>query len=1677
MPAPPSVLDRINTISRGLKRLEPCKLMKIKEFKELHAEINQHFREIELAHLTGTPKDSIDQLHHDSNFYYMLIRMMLETLGLEHKLQISNFRKIYGWYLGNRHVLYAKPRFGRDKVTTENDSKSKTSFLFKTSPEALLEDLRLSRPQSASTIATNSENSSFIKQESRPSTAEYKRSSINSERIDDRQEVELVKRPILPLSHLVNPLARQISEMDAMRNETHKQISKTKASDASGRPLSASERKSAQMNKLERVVKDMDINMQILDELQKPNTDGFIRNEEYTSDVINYFASVQPTKNDIQPAGRELVSKPLTEFLIQTENYFPQRKNDRNRLLSANKSVNKSEIEKKDNSSNCIKLKTVVNLVDSVGEDMAGENSHMPLLEKIPIKDETKSESSNSCSRPMSSSDPIPPHCTPEPDRESNIDSFNRTGAISGNDGDIYVDWRGIITPDTSSGKFTIKSGSQRGFENHTYVRKLDEERKSLRSQGSTTGSIRPRVPPTTPRERWTRDDDITERRKALNFELESLPSRKNKRMSQAASHTTTIIEDNISKTLLTSQRLGKKSKKRRKRIKYSDFGYHEMKKIDNQPPQHTEFVSFCAPKSMLVGDRLPSARTINTQEERGHDSVMNVPNSTDHFVVTNDQQWHDNYETAEWKEEEANEIMEETEKLKEEITLELGSEHVKFDHNPLPNPSPKIESKSPYPDLNNYQVTRGGCLKKPGKMRQPMNPSDKLPLPRQERLEIVGSGNKKSNLNKKVRMGSTLRRSTPKQYSSPKPDQRKIVQPGEIPPGIHVMRFMPRPTTSDVVYRTPKSKGQLYRSHSGSYLKIHNSSENWSTQQDVYNSIKVPTAKFDMDEKQLIARAESLQLTERQHSVNRMNSASSRGERPLSSSTIKSKSSIVSSKKCSGRPIAHYLIVNNVNEERLANEQTRRHKAAVDIQRIFRGYVTRSRYLYLRREFRMKREDARLAQVNSEKEYYAHKQRLKGINNRNSDHDQSDWEGEYQQWLEEKKKLRQFKVENTKKALLNENQSKKDKLSRIGPHVEVYDAFNPPKHLDVKEYNKRATKIQSTVRGFLLRRNMEKLRRKCQSHASDWSKFTSQYKALVRRIQVRHGIERPKTPFNLSEVDRFMDAKRKYEQTFDKLQFNGEIELGSLMDFLKECHLYPSLPEVREALDFIYRGKNLTPTTLFKKHEIVEILFELYPPPSTGFAGKRRSTWMNPIIDGVEAWAVIGKLLVFKTYDIFAQKNHKTFSRVSGSFLYRIPIRYEHIYKYFPKSILSVMSTFVEIVCPNGRWQRVKVTAKSSMLQVLEEVCLKQKFVPPSQYILKHGKKKLDLTLSFRYSGLPNRSKLELVESDGERKEEPVMVAIQFQDGSRTIQEHGPEKTLWDILEESLAKTTDDVRRVFAQTQDSDHVCLYITERIAGKETLKKTQLRNLGLFGGRAIIRYLTAENSQVLVDTSRQSSESEITSDPVQKKPKMDEDATTVAREPTVAKLDNKESSVVDELLDRETKLYNSAEAPDFKPLEESDEFFEVTVNDVRKMMEALRASVENAYNQPLLTQKFRQEVMNSRFSIYERAIIRFVFSNRLILQACFKPSESLDSVYNFITKCIAGKFEIQLYTTPPKKILKNANITLIESKLVPLAKVYVKVIGQEEVNLSTEVLERLTTEEEALKVINKWTGTKN
>lgn len=39
-------------------------------------------------------------------------------------------------------------------------------------------------------------------------------------------------------------------------------------------------------------------------------------------------------------------------------------------------------------------------------------------------------------------------------------------------------------------------------------------------------------------------------------------------------------------------------------------------------------------------------------------------------------------------------------------------------------------------------------------------------------------------------------------------------------------------------------------------------------------------------------------------------------------------------------------------------------------------------------------------------------------------------------------------------------------------------------------------------------------------------------------------------------------------------------------------------------------------------------MIFYIYVPPAVGLKGTRRSTWMNPIIDGQEAKKLLGKVV-----------------------------------------------------------------------------------------------------------------------------------------------------------------------------------------------------------------------------------------------------------------------------------------------------------------------------------------------------------------------------------------------------------------------------------------------------------------
>ncbi|XP_071492737.1 uncharacterized protein [Diadema antillarum] len=173
--------------------------------------------------------------------------------------------------------------------------------------------------------------------------------------------------------------------------------------------------------------------------------------------------------------------------------------------------------------------------------------------------------------------------------------------------------------------------------------------------------------------------------------------------------------------------------------------------------------------------------------------------------------------------------------------------------------------------------------------------------------------------------------------------------------------------------------------------------------------------------------------------------------------------------------------------------------------------------------------------------------------------------------------------------------------------------------------------------------------------------------------------------------------------------------------------------------------------------------------------------------------------------------------------------------------------ATNVTVLCPNGRRQNVKVTANTRILEVIENVCQKQKY-NPDDYNLKHNRTVLDVQVPFRYANLPNNVKLELVKASSPRSQSgTAVVALQLPSGERLQRSFDSSTSLWQLLQhwEKEGDRPSLTASFFSSDGGTLHpVCIYMREEIVGEARLKATTLKGLGLTGGRAIIRLLHRE-----------------------------------------------------------------------------------------------------------------------------------------------------------------------------------------------------------------------------------------
>nr|XP_057947527.1 tether containing UBX domain for GLUT4 isoform X2 [Doryrhamphus excisus] len=120
---------------------------------------------------------------------------------------------------------------------------------------------------------------------------------------------------------------------------------------------------------------------------------------------------------------------------------------------------------------------------------------------------------------------------------------------------------------------------------------------------------------------------------------------------------------------------------------------------------------------------------------------------------------------------------------------------------------------------------------------------------------------------------------------------------------------------------------------------------------------------------------------------------------------------------------------------------------------------------------------------------------------------------------------------------------------------------------------------------------------------------------------------------------------------------------------------------------------------------------------------------------------------------------------------------------------------------------------------------------------------------------------------------------------------------------------------------------------------------------------------------------------------------------------------------------------------------DEFFEVTVDDVRKRFAQLKSERKLLEEAPLMTKSLRETLMKEKMDRYPKVVLRVQFPDGHVLQGFFRPLETVGAVMHFVRSHLEDpQLTFYLFITPPKKILDDLGVTLFQADLFPGALVY-------------------------------------
>lgn len=155
---------------------------------------------------------------------------------------------------------------------------------------------------------------------------------------------------------------------------------------------------------------------------------------------------------------------------------------------------------------------------------------------------------------------------------------------------------------------------------------------------------------------------------------------------------------------------------------------------------------------------------------------------------------------------------------------------------------------------------------------------------------------------------------------------------------------------------------------------------------------------------------------------------------------------------------------------------------------------------------------------------------------------------------------------------------------------------------------------------------------------------------------------------------------------------------------------------------------------------------------------------------------------------------------------------------------------------------------------------------------------------------------------------------------------------------------------------------------------------------------------------------------------KKSKTDNESESLDREPIVCHLD----------LEQNVRA-NNKDLP--------DDFFEVTVDDVRRRFAELKNVRHRLEEAPLMTKALRETQLKEKVERYPKVVLRVLFPDRFILQGFFRVTETIGAVREFVQSHLQEpEIPFYLFITPPRTELKDDSVTLFQAHLFPATVVH-------------------------------------